>query len=81
MKTYKIPALLNSQNVLDELFNLFLTRGIPEHIRSDNGSEFTVKTVRKWLALVGVKTLNITPGSPGRTDILNHLMDNYGMNC
>jgi len=55
---------LNSQNVLDELSNLFLTRGIPEHIRSDNGPEFTAKAVRKWLALVGVKTLFIAPGSP-----------------
>jgi len=59
-----VDRKLNSQNVLDELSNLFLTRGIPEHIRSDNGPEFTAKAVRKWLALVGVKTLFIAPGSP-----------------
>ena len=59
-----VDRKLNSQNVLDELSNLFLTRGIPEHIRSDNGPEFTAKAVRKWLALVGVKTLFIEPGSP-----------------
>jgi len=59
-----VDRKLNSENVLDELSNLFLTRAIPEHIRSDNGSEFTAKAVRKWLALVGIKTLFIEPGSP-----------------
>ena len=37
---------------------------MPEHIRSDNGSEFTAKVIRKWLADLGVKTLYIEPGSP-----------------
>jgi len=37
---------------------------VPEHIRSDNGSEFTAKCVREWLGRVGVKTLYIEPGSP-----------------
>ena len=46
------------------LFNLFIFRGIPEHIRSDNGPEFTAKSVRKWLGRLGVKTLFIEPGSP-----------------
>ena len=46
------------------LFNLFVFRGIPEHIRSDNGSEFTARAVRKWLNRLGVKTLFIEPGSP-----------------
>lgn len=54
---------LNSHNVLDELSNLFLTRGVPEHIRSDNGPEFTATAVREWLELVGSKTLFIEPGS------------------
>jgi len=40
------------------------TRGVPEHIRSDNGPEFTARAVRSWLARVGVKTLFIEPGSP-----------------
>ena len=50
--------------MLDELSNLFITRAIPEHIRSDNGSEFTAKAVRRWLNDLGVKTLFIEPGSP-----------------
>jgi putative transposase len=46
------------------LFQLFVFRGIQEHIRSDNGPEFTAKAVRKWPAWLGVKTLFIERGSP-----------------
>ena len=53
-----------SQEVIDKLFELFILRGIPEHIRSDNGPEFTAKAIRKWLNRLGVKTLFIEPGSP-----------------
>ena len=53
-----------SQDVIDKLFDLFILRGIPEHIRSDNGPEFTAKSIRKWLNRIGVKTLFIEPGSP-----------------
>jgi transposase InsO family protein len=55
---------IKAQDVIDILFNLFIFRGIPEHIRSDNGPEFTAKAVRKWLSRSGVKTLFIEPGSP-----------------
>jgi putative transposase len=55
---------ITSQEVIDKLFELFILRGIPEHIRSDNGPEFTAKAIRKWLGRVGVKTLYIEPGSP-----------------
>jgi len=55
---------IKSQDVIDQLFELFIFRGIPEHIRSDNGPEFAAKAVRKWLARLGVKTLFIEPGSP-----------------
>ena len=55
---------ITSQDVVDVLFELFIFRGIPEHIRSDNGPEFTAKEVRKWLERLGVKTLFIEPGSP-----------------
>jgi transposase InsO family protein len=53
-----------SQDVIDQLFQLIIFRGIPEHIRSDNGPEFTAKAVRGWLDRIGVKTLFIEPGSP-----------------
>ena len=39
-------------------------RAVPEHIRSDNGPEFTAREIRRWLADIGVKTLFIEPGSP-----------------
>ena len=59
-----VARKIKSQDVIDLLFHLFLFHGIPGHIRSDNGPEFTARAVRKWLARVGVKTLFIEPGSP-----------------
>jgi transposase InsO family protein len=55
---------ITSGDVTEQLYELFLLRGVPEHIRSDNGTEFTAKAVRKWLNRVGVNTLFIEPGSP-----------------
>ena len=46
------------------MYELFILRKVPEHIRSDNGSEFTAKAIRRWLADLGVKTLYIEPASP-----------------
>ena len=59
-----VERRITSEDVLDQLFNLFIFRGVPEHIRSDNGPEFTAKAVRKWLKRMEVKTLFIEPGSP-----------------
>jgi transposase InsO family protein len=59
-----VERKIRSEDVLDQLFNLFVFRGVPEHIRSDNGPEFTARAVRKWLTKLGVKTLFIEPGSP-----------------
>jgi len=55
---------IGNQDVIDLLFQLFILRGIPEHIRSDNGPEFTARAIRRWLNRLGVKTLYIEPGSP-----------------
>jgi transposase InsO family protein len=51
------------QELRYQLGELFLERGIPEHIRSDNGPEFTARAIRQWLKDLGVKTLYIEPGS------------------
>jgi transposase InsO family protein len=59
-----VSRRITSQDVIDQLFSLFILRGIPEHIRSDNGTEFTAGEIRKWLNRLGVKTLFIEPGSP-----------------
>jgi len=55
---------VSSEDVIDQLFHLFVFRGIPEHLRSDNGPEFTARAIRDWLNRLGVKTLFIEPGSP-----------------
>jgi len=62
--TMLVKRRITSQDVIDQLFELIIFRGIPEHIRSDNGPEFTAKAVRDWLNRLGVKTLFIEPGSP-----------------
>ena len=55
---------MNHQDVLERLAELFVDRGVPEYLRSDNGAEFTARVVRDWLKAVGVRTLYISPGSP-----------------
>ena len=55
---------LNADDVLHCLTELFTQYGPPDHIRSDNGPEFTATVVRDWLPKVGVKALYIEPGSP-----------------
>ena len=59
-----VQRQLNHQDVLERLAELFVGRGVPEYLRSDNGSEFTARVVRDWLKAVGVRTLYIEPGSP-----------------
>lgn len=59
-----VARRLNSQDVLDVLRDLMTVRGVPDHIRSDNGGEFRAKAVQKLLGKVGVKALYIEPGSP-----------------
>jgi transposase InsO family protein len=53
-----------SDDVLDVLSELFVVRGVPKHIRSDNGPEFIAKAIRAWLESAQVQTLYIEPGSP-----------------
>ena len=60
----RVKRKLNSTDVVDTLTDLFILRGIPAYIRSDNGPEFVAKTVRNWIAAVGAKTAYIEPGSP-----------------
>jgi len=60
----RVERRLNSRDVLDELGELFVRHGSPEHIRSDNGPEFIATALREWLGRLGTKTLYIEPGSP-----------------
>jgi transposase InsO family protein len=59
-----VARRLGSDDVLAVLAELFVERGPPEHIRSDNGPELTAKTLRDWLNRLGVGALFIAPGSP-----------------
>jgi len=60
----RIDRKLNSTAVIDVLSDLFILRGVPAYIRSDNGPEFVAKAVQDWIRAVGSKTAYITPGSP-----------------
>jgi transposase InsO family protein len=60
----RVERKLGSAEILGTLADLMLERGVPEHIRSDNGPEFVAQAVRDWIAAVGSKTAYIEPGSP-----------------
>ena len=60
----RVARRLNSTDVIEALCDLFIVRGIPAHIRSDNGPEFIAVALREWIAAVGAKTAYIEPGSP-----------------
>ncbi len=60
----RVARRINSLGVIETMADVMLTRGVPEHIRSDNGPEMASKIVRSWLASVGARTLYIEPGSP-----------------
>ncbi|MCG7575229.1 IS3 family transposase [Phaeobacter sp. CNT1-3] len=73
----KVQRKLNSTDVIDALTDLFILRGAPKFIRSDNGPEFVAKAVRDWITAVGAATAYIEPGSPwenGYCEIFNGRM-------
>ncbi len=79
-----VSRKLNSEDVLCRLAELFITRGTPDYIRSDNGPEFTAKAVIEWLERLEVKTLFIEPGSPwenGYCESFNSKFRDEFLNC
>jgi transposase InsO family protein len=54
----------SSAKVIEALADVMVLKGVPEHLRSDNGPEFVARDLRKWLAGTGAKTAYIEPGSP-----------------
>lgn len=60
----RVKRKLNANEVIDALTDLFILRGVPAYIRSDNGPEFIAEAVRGWIKAVGAKTAYIEPGSP-----------------
>ncbi len=59
-----VVSKLTSEDALERLSDRFVRRGVPDNIRSDNGSAFTAKRAREWMERVGVRTLYKEPGSP-----------------
>lgn len=60
----RVDRKLKGSDVIDVLSDLFILRGVPGHLRSDNGPEFIASAVQAWIAAVGARTAYITPGSP-----------------
>ena len=60
----RVERRMGSQEVIETLSDVMLWRGIPEHLRSDNGPEFIAQELRQWLGNLGTGTLYIEPGSP-----------------
>jgi transposase InsO family protein len=60
----RVARKLKAIDVIDVLSDLFILRGTPGHIRSDNGPEFVAEAVQEWIAAVGTKTAYIERGSP-----------------
>jgi transposase InsO family protein len=77
----RVGRSLTHRNVLEVLTELFYARGVPVHIRSDNGSEFTAKRVRAWLKRLDVKPLFIEPGSPWENGDIESFNYTKGNTC
>jgi len=72
---------ISSKRVIDVLSWLFATRGVPQHIRSDNGPEFVAYRVQQWLADQGSQTLYITPGSPWENPFIERFIGTLKAEC
>jgi transposase InsO family protein len=60
----KVDRGITSEDVIDTLAELFAMRGVPKHIRSDNGPEFIARAIQEWTKQLSIETLYIEPGSP-----------------
>jgi putative transposase len=60
----KVARGITSEDVIDTLAELFAMRGVPKHLRSDNGPEFIAAAIQRWTQQLGIETLYIAPGSP-----------------
>ena len=72
---------MGNRQVIETLSDVMLWRGVPEHIRSDNGPEFIAKQLRQWLAKVGRGRYISNRAVPGRTDFAKVLTGSYEMSA
>ena len=76
-----VARKLMSDDVLERLAWLMGTRGVPCHIRSDNGPEFIAKEVQRWLAEHQIKTIYIDPGSPWQNGFVESFHGRFRDEC
>lgn len=69
----RVERKLSSEEVIETLTDLFVQRGVPSYLRSDNGPEFVAQPLREWLARLQVQTLYIEPGSPWENGYIESL--------
>jgi transposase InsO family protein len=60
----KVDRSITSEDVIDTLAELFAMRGVPRHIRSDNGPEFIARAIQHWTKQLSIETLYVEPGCP-----------------
>ena len=77
----RVAPSISSSGVLELLEWLFLVRGVPKYLRSDNGTEFVARAVREWLDAAGCQTLFITPGSPWENGYVESFIDKLRDEC
>lgn len=80
----EVKPKMGSTDVLETLYHLLLKHGKPEYIRSDNGSEFIAGALQLWLRKVGIKPIQIYPGSPwenGYNERFNGTLRNEVLNA
>ena len=77
----RVKPSIPASAVIEVLEWLFLTRGVPKYIRSDNGPEFISKAVCQWLKESGCQTLFITPGSPWENGYIESFNDKLRDEC
>lgn len=77
----RIDRRLRSTDVIDVLSDLFILRGVPDHIRSDNGPEFIAKELQRWLAAQNIKTIYITPASPWENGFVESFHSRFRDEC
>ena len=77
----EVARSLGAEQVIETLKWLALTRGTPEHIRSDNGPEFIAQAVRGWLEQAGCQTILITPGSPWENPYVESFTGKLRVEC
>ena len=77
----RVERQIRSGQVLATLWQAMMQYGIPEHIRSDNGTEFIAGKIQRWLRFNQIKTLYIEPGSPWQNGYIESFHSRFRDEC